>query len=472
MRIINDGLNLFGREQMLSGLGGFLNGNRIGNQNQEEKKPSLGLQLPISQLGFNKDLPSPAELIQKYTTQSPEQSETNETDEETEDNSKEDRVELSDDAEKEVQQAVDNAIRQGVTEKIVVSADGRFEISMDLRVNDDGSYDMDMAVRFAQSQGAALDYLSQGALPESSGSTMPDQMGYSSFEALAERYTSYEQTLETRGFQANIFFEQAKSVALTAEEAYGTDSGERYLSAAKDVSDEFVLNISISGDDITKFNEVGEALTQFDDTGTLDGFLSAVEGVLTTDSSNLGALVDATEGLLNATQEHIGSKLDQFFSSLDEESGSYLEKLGFGSNIFNNLGQDVQKDLDEFFSVTNSILSGLLDNGLIEQQQNSLESQVDVLTEKLDAMREERNNLQNQIGAEENEPILTAEDAESLILKSLDVTKETQGMVRKPMIHKPEAEPIQIDPIDLQPSTAAVNTTNDVVPDTMSNVLS
>ncbi len=465
---------MFGREQMLAGLSGFLNGNQIGNKGFQAQKQGQGLHLPISQLGIGSTLPSAADLIKRQTMTPPKLSElqegAKETDKDKEDEKK-DRVELSDEAENEIQQAIDQAIQQGVTQQVVVSKDGRFEVSIDMRVNDDGSYDMDLAVRFAESRGAALDYQAQGALPEPGSPPPPAHSGYHSMEARAERYTSFEQSLETRGFQASIFFEQSKSVAMKAEQAYGSETGGQYLSTARQVSQEFVLNVSIHGDDITKFNEVGEALTQFDDTGTLGGFLSAVEGVLNADSSNLGAFMEATQGLVDASKEHIAGKLDKFFTSMDEEYGSKLEKLGFAPDILNNMGQDVQKDLEHFFEVTNAVLGGLLDNKLIKSQNDSLETQTDALNEKLDELREERKEILRQVepnAAEMEDSLPTVEELESLIVDYLDSSENTGKLVFESPIPEPAIEPIEIDtPAPKEVSVPAGEAESDpVVPDT------
>ena len=178
---------------------------------------------------------------------------------------KQDKVELSDCTEDAVDQVLKNARKTpqvGVTSQVIVSEDGRFEASIDLRMKSDGSFDLDLAVKFAESSSTQLSSMQSVAIPEGkfhTGNT-PSALSYTGLRANAERYTSYEQTLETRGFQANIFFEEAKAVALKAEQVHGAGTGAEYLSVSREIAHEFTLNVSISGDDINRFNEIGESL--------------------------------------------------------------------------------------------------------------------------------------------------------------------------------------------------------------------
>jgi len=384
------------------GLGGFLNGEPLGSQQQKPLAGILnrnGLSQPTQ--GGN-SLLSPLSLLPqslkpKEKTNSPQ-------DEKEKDPEKKDRVDLSKFAEDAAQKAVDNAKKQpqvGSTNQIFVSQDGRFEASIDLQVRADGSYDMELAIKFAQSQSTRLDSALNPALPDSQQNQQntdiqqqPADLQYQSTQASVSRYTSFEQELKTRDLQAKIFFEESKSVALKAEQAYGQDAGNGVLSTAQEVAHEFNLNISISGKDINNFNAAAADLTQFDDSGTLSGFLQAVGNVLNSDSSNLGSFLDATRGLIDATQQHVSAKLNNFFDGIQKDYGKTLEDLGFSPDFLKNVGQDVQKDLNSFFSITNQLLGG---NGngaqAIGNKDDVKNSEWDVLQQNLEMLKEKRKTL-------------------------------------------------------------------------------
>ncbi|RJP35346.1 MAG: hypothetical protein C4527_00750 [Candidatus Omnitrophota bacterium] len=390
--IPNQGQALFG-----AGLGGFLNGQPLGNQ---EENPLLGglarkglSQSNQSRLGL---LASPSSSLLKSLQQKQEKDEIDSKKKEE----KEDRLELSQFAENAVEQAVNQARKSpqvGATNQIIVSEDGRFEASIDLRLHADGSFDLDLAVSFAQSGVQQLQSLNQTALPESTNNPESNQKpvnyNYNSTQAAYQRYTSFEQILQTRDFEARIFFEESKSAAMVAEQAYGSEMGNNVLSVAKEVSHEFTLNLSISGSDLSNFNAAVEELSQFDDTGTLGGFLSAVQGVLHADSGNLGSFLDATTGLINASRDHVGAKLNNFFTGMNEEYGGMLEEIGFEPDYLKNIGNDVQKDLNTFFDVTNSLLSGLFGENQIEDKSDGKNNELNILEESLQQMKEERRQI-------------------------------------------------------------------------------
>ena len=419
-----------------SGLNGFLNGNALGDSDGQQPLASLfkrdknGLR---NSLGFDPfDLLTLNPLVNRLTKNPLDNSKKPE--EEKPSGKKDDQVDLSNFVKDSAAKAVENAQRSpraGDTNQVFVSQDGRFEVSIDLQVRSDGSYDLELQVGFAQSQAFGLsstqsgggavapastedaissadqpvpasDYADPTAVAATNGEPVPatdkplqyDQsqpdQSYQSLSAYLQRYTSFEQVLQTRDFEAHIFFEQSKTVALAAEQAYGSDSGDQVLNVAQNVASEFRLNISISGSDINNFNDVASQLTQFDDSGTLSGFLDAVNGVLTADPSKLGSFVNASQALFESARQHVSAKLDLFFTGFNEAFGATLEDLGFAPDYIANLGQDVQNDLNSFFDVTNNFLSNLVGgNNLLDPQQVD-NSQLDVLTQNLQQLREDQ----------------------------------------------------------------------------------
>lgn len=313
--------------------------------------------------------------------------------EESADAKKGDRVELSQFAEDAAKEALENAKKSpanGTTSQILVSQDGRFAASIDLKINQDGSYDMELAVRFAASD-AAKALLGTGMVsPDGTGNPQETQRASLQATQTVQRYTSYEHTLETRGFQARIFYEEAKGISQRVEQAYGGEAGAAYMNVAQQVSHEFSLNISISGDDIHAFNEVAANLTQFDESGTLSGFLQAAQGVLTADSRNLGAFVNATQALVSSAQEHVGSRMNQFFTGMNEQYGAVLEKMGFGSDSLAIMGQDVQANLNTFFQLTNDLLANMFGEIGMNPAQNPTIEQAESMRARLEEIREQQ----------------------------------------------------------------------------------
>ncbi len=400
--IPNQGQALFG-----AGLGGFLNGNPIGNQNQKSPLGGLarnGLSLP-NQLKSGLLAPPTSPLLRSINSPLKESNTETEKDEE-----KKDRLEMSEFAEDAVEKAVENARKTpqvGETNQIIVSEDGRFEASIDLRLKSDGSFDLDLAVNFAQSSMQQLEGTRPAALPENPENlemeSKPAQLSYQSMEAAAQRYTSFEQTLQTRDFEARIFFEESKSVALVAERNHGSEMGGEVLSVAKKVSHEYSLNLSISGKDLDSFNMAAEELAQFDDTGTLGGFLEAAKGVLNADSTNLGSFLEATRSLIDSSREHVSAKLNNFFTNMNENYGGQLEELGFEPDYLQNVGEDVEKDLGAFFNVTNQMLGGSMNEKQIEDGEDIEQQELDVLDQSLEQMKEERKEILQ--GKPEQEPV-------------------------------------------------------------------
>ncbi len=400
-QVPDQGQALFG-----AGLGGFLNGNPIGEQ---ENRPVLGglarngLSLR-NQAGLGLLNSSASPLLKSVQQQAKPEFLSQKDEDEKKDK---DRVELSNFAEEAVNKAVENARKSpriGETNQIIVSEDGRFEASIDLRRRADGSFDLDLAVSFGQSSMQQLNGSRSLALPESPENLELDQnpasLRYNSLQASSERYTSYEQLLQTRDFEARIFFEESKSVALKAEQAYGGESGEQVLSVAKEVAHEYTLNISISGKDLDSFNAAAEDLTQLDDSGTLAGFLDGVRGVLQADSSNLDSFLEATRGLIDLAREHVGSKLNNFFANMNENYGGMLEEMGFDPDYLQNVGEDVNKDLNTFFDLSNKMLGGMASGNEVEDKTDVETSELNMLEQSLERVKEQRKEIME--GKEKN----------------------------------------------------------------------
>ncbi len=417
------GIDLSNQEGNLFGLR-FLQGSLFGQNQEGNKGNSLNGLQNLTQswrAGNQQNLSSMlGKTQQNQPIQSPRDSVDRNTSQKQEEKDK-DRVELSQFAENAAERAVENARKSPQHQnpsQIFVSEDGRFEAAIDLQVKADGSYDMDLSVSFAQSSAAGMSsvHIPPRALPaneqaedeENVPQEQPRQNAY--LGAAASRYTSYEQVLTTRDFQARIFFEEAKSVSMEAGQAYGEEMGQRYQALAGDVSREFRLNVSISGDDIDNFNSVAEQLTQFDESGTLRGFMDAAEGVLQADSSHLGGFVDATQSLITATQEHVSSKLSGFFADMNQNYGGALKEMGFDADYIQTLGQNVEKDLQSFFQVTQNVLQNLFGQNreLENSNENSDYQSIEALRENREQVQEEREKEAEERRAEEsvlaNEP--------------------------------------------------------------------
>ncbi len=375
------------------GLGGFINGEPIGNNPDNERRPGFANRNGLANL-LGQQTPQPAinPLLQQLNQLKPT------TEEEREEPSKKkDQVDVSEFAKNAAKEAVEKAKqspRAGQTQQVIVSEDGRFEATIDLQKRSDGSFDLDLAVKFAQSSALAAGQASIGLLPQGEDASVennPAELQFNSLKASAERYTSFEQTLETRGFQANIFFEESKRVAYSAEQKFDSATASNITNVSKELSREFTLNISISADSLDSFNQASESLLQFDDTGTLEGFLDATRNVLNTDSSNLESFLGATQGLIDSSREHVSSKLNGFFTGLQEQFGGALEDIGFTPDFLEKTGEDVQKDLDSFFQVTNNFFKNLLgNNDEIQDGTDVKNEQLRVLEENLKELQEKR----------------------------------------------------------------------------------
>jgi len=392
----NHGQNLFG-----FGLGGFINGEPIGN-NQEHRRPGFANQNGLPNLLQQNLQPSTNPLLQRLNQIKPT------TEEEREEPSKKkDQLDVSDFAKKAAREALENSKsspRAGQTQQVFVSEDGRFEATIDLQKKSDGTFDLDLAVKFAQSSAISAGQASIGLLPQGEDAGVeqyPAELQFSSLKASAERFTSYEQILETRGFQANIFFEESKRIAFQAEQTFDSSTAAKITNVSQEVAREFTLNISIQAESLEDFNSATESLLQFDDTGTLEVFLNATRNVLESDSENLNSFLDATQSLVNSAREHISSKLNNFFTGVQEQFGGSLEDIGFTPDFLQNTGDDVQKDLDSFFKVTNNFFENLLGkNGQIQNKDDVENEQLRVLDENLKELREQREEKQKR---EENQ---------------------------------------------------------------------
>lgn len=405
INLFQDGNGIFG------GFSGFLNRSALG-RGEDNGRPlsgllnrgSGGLQSNLLQLQSNP-------LLQQVQ---------NQKDAEKADDDKKDKVTLSDFVKEAADEAVETAQKTpGATSQVFVSEDGRFEVSVDLQVRGDGSFDLDLAVGFAQSSAAALESNGQQqALQDQSLQAKSDapedgaenavanpaefpvgEFG-SSASLLAERFTSYEQSLTTRDLQVNIFFEESKSVALETQQKFGGEAADQFSSVAGQVSNEFKLNINISGDDINNFNQAAADLLQFDESGTLSGFLGAASNVLNSNPNDIGGFIDATRALVGATQEHVSTKLNGFFNGLSSEFGSQLEELGFAPDYLETLGQDVENDLNSFFAITNNFLGSLTGADRIEDQDDIEEQEISILKESLERLEEARQENRERSGLE------------------------------------------------------------------------
>lgn len=455
--ILNGQSNKFNN---LVGLNGFLNGKSLGWQNQNDDVSTSGNNLMAAvgkSLGLNLNPQKTSANSLANTLQNLQKSDkTNKTSEDVEKNK--DRYDASADDENSLSQILQQAVKNGASQQIVVSEDGRFEASIDMKLNSDGSYSLDMSIHFANARAAMMaqqssstasnketaqtgaslltggaetgDNASVAKVGEDAGDSQgnPGSLNYQGADALYQSYTSYEQLLQARGFQASIFYEQAKTVAASAERAYGSDMGNQYMSVAGGVAQEYTLNISISGDDLSNFNDVAQQLTQFDDSGTLSGFLSAAQNMLNTDSSNLGSFVDAAQSLIGATQQHVSTKLSNFFTDMQNQFGGTLEEMGFDSNFLSNLGQDVQTDLNNFFQVTNNLFDNLYNSNQLENTQDPETQLLETMTEQMEQQQEQQQVEQEQ------EQQQTTQDQE--------VQEQQEEPASQSLLTKPDREPI------------------------------
>ncbi|MDP8245997.1 MAG: hypothetical protein P9L94_18080 [Candidatus Hinthialibacter antarcticus] len=353
------------------------------------------------------------------------------------DDEKKDKLDLSTFA----KDAADGAIQQartkpelGATNQIIVSKDGRFEASVDLKINSDGSFALDLAVRFAESSAAGIQSYTgtqqqvadeteliegeEQPVPEDAETDEysleenPTDLSLSSFDAIAARQTTFEQIVSTRDFQAEIFFQESKAVALSAQQAQGDAIAGEYLGVSKQVAQEFTLNVSISGTDLSNFNAIAEELSQFDDTGTLGGFLEAARGVLTSDPGNLSSFVGATQGLIESARNHVGAQLNDFFTGLGDTFGEELDALGLGfaSDFFENIGEDVNNDLNRFFDTTNQLFKNFGINTSADPESITTE----LLNKNLEQLREQQKEKLEEseeidLSSPRNDSLLTPE---------------------------------------------------------------
>ncbi len=453
INLFQDGKGLFG------GFNGFLD-RSFGNENQNNR-PLSGL-LNRNTLGFQSNplqLPNSNPLLQQI-----QQKNANEK----ADEKKKDEVTLSNFVKDAAEEAVDNARQTpGTTSQVFVSEDGRFEVSIDLQVRRDGSFDLDLAVGFAQSQGAAIssqtngggqqtieeqstveeaEAAATGESPQEGAVTEPNAFPpaqFSGFSGIAERFTSFEQSLSTRDLEVNIFFEEAKSVEFQARQQFGDETGDRFQAVAGQISNEFQLNINISGSDINNFNEAANDLLQFDDDGTLGAFLGAASNVLSSDSSNIGSFIDATRSLVGASRDLVSNKLNNFFTDLNSQFGGSLEEIGFEPNFIQSLGENVQNDLDSFFSVTNDLLANLSGSNQIEDPENIEDTELNILEENLEQLQEAR---EEQIEAGISRPPIFDPEKDELVNDPRKTFEELLAELNEPEI--PAEQIQQQQPVD------------------------
>ena len=446
-----------------NGLGGFLQGNALGRNSEDNSSGGIlnakGLNLH-SNSSTNKNLGGLSSLIPSSLKQSnisePQKSL---VEQQKDEKKKEDKVDISsfaEDAAKKAMETAQKSPKNGETNQVFVSEDGRFEASVDMRLNSDGSYDMDLALRFAQSSATMISGATQQALPQGDAKTSNQlsDLSYSGASLSAQRYTSFEQQLETRDFQARIFYEQTKTIAASAEQMHGSDIAGQITNASQQMAQEFKLNISISGKDLSNFSEVTDTLAQYDDTGTLSGFLQAAQGVLTADSSNIGSFMDATKSLLSATQEHVSAKLNDFFTGMNDQYGQTLQDMGFGQDFLKNQGTDVKSNLDSFFKTTNDMLTSMFGGSNAIETKDIKTQQVEALTASLDNLEQIRKDALQK----------DQEEAESKLVESnLNTDNTTDPSVSSNKTDETNTQPVTSDKTD---DTKTQTVTSDKTDDT------
>ncbi len=355
----------------MSLLNGFMNGNRIGgNESKENAKQNgitsgfKGLNTAVApQHGLLGDL---ASRIQRYAASPPSRVEVPEHDEEeddekrTESEKKSDKVELSNFAEKAIEEAVrDATLSNGATQQVFVSEDGRYEASIDLKINADGSFDLDIEVGLAEARAAAV----QTTEPMEGEYEVSGKRGWmemASAQYLQETTVEYERLLATRDWEASVFYSSTERVAAQVEQAHGSEMGGRVLSVGGQLSNEYRMNISVSGENLDSFLAQVEDLNANEDSAELGGFLDAVANVLTTSPDNIGDLLNATQALIGNVKEQVSSALDTFFGDIEETFGAELEEMGFGPEFLTEMKEKSQQGLNHFLDTTNNIFGNLL----------------------------------------------------------------------------------------------------------------
>ncbi|HPA47894.1 MAG TPA: hypothetical protein PLG59_16900 [bacterium] len=366
---------------------GYLLGNRIGNNQEEPSGNNLNLLGRPSTTGNSQGLTG---LLQRYAelTANKDSIKNIQKEEEEKEDEKEDTVELSDFAKQAVEQAVEQAesggLVNGTTQQVFVSEDGRYEASIDLRLNGDGSFDLDISVGMAQSRTAGIGSQQSSGNGEVAGSGN----AYSSSASMMSRTTvEYERMIAQDDWQAQIYYSSVQQAAVGISQSYGEDMGNQVMQVGAQLSKEFQMNISVSGADLDSFlAQVEQIASSEEDSGDLGGFLTAVSNVLTASPENLSDLFGATNALINQVGEQVSNALDDFFTSIGETFGSQLEEMGLGTEFLDGLKEESQSGLTQFLDVTNSFFQNILGVNSLEDTQTN--SELQLLQESLEMQQE------------------------------------------------------------------------------------
>lgn len=324
----------------------------------------------------------------------------------TKDDEKGDKVELSNFASEAIEEAVGNALHSmvnGATQQVFVSEDGRYQATIDLQVNRDGSFNLDISVGMAASRTAGAQLL-QGE-PINHGLELRAYPGNTSFvsaRVLQETTLEYERQIATRDWEAQIFYSSTERVAAGVSRVHGPDVGGKVLSVGSELSREFQMNISISGENLDSFLAQIDELSASEEASELTGFLDAVGNVLRAAPDDLGDLLNATEALIARVGEQVAEAVNHFFTGIWDTFGSELQDFGFGSDFIEEMNENAQQGLKDFLGVTNHFFENIL--GLPENQtledpradsnarllKESLELQKEALQERLEEVKENR----------------------------------------------------------------------------------
>jgi len=369
---------------------GYLLGNRIGNKEEEPSGNRLNLLGRSSTTGSSQGLTG---LLQRYAELiANKNSIMNIQEKDKEDKNeekKEDTVQLSDFAKQAVEQAVEQAeggqLVNGTTQQVFVSEDGRYEASVDLRLNGDGSFDLDISVGMAQSKSAGIGSPQTGGNGEVAGS---GAVYSSSAGSMMSRTTvEYERMIAQDDWQAQIYYSSVQQAAVGISQSYGEEMGDQVMQVGAQLSKEFQMNISVSGEDLDSFlSQVEQIASSEEDSGDLGGFLTAVSNVLTASPENMSEFFGATNALINKVGEQISSALDNFFTSIGETFGSQLEEMGLGAEFLDGLKEESQSGLTKFLDVTNSFFQNILGVNSLEDIQANSDAQL--LQESLEMQQE------------------------------------------------------------------------------------
>lgn len=375
------------------GLGGFINGERVGLNS--DNRPLAGLGLGRNGLS-SLTQPRPSLLAQLPSATDRLKQANDKDDEKQIGQPKEDQVDIQQFAQDAIGQALEKAAqrpRSGLTNEIVVSEDGRFQASIDLQLRSDGSFDLDIEVGFAEARSASM----QEILAYDPSMAQITQSGFSLASVQQDTLTEFEQVVGGRDFEARLFYSEATHVAASVGQAYGSEVGGQVTQVAGELAREYTLNINISGASLESFNQqVQEIAGREDADPLLSGFLQAASNVINQSPDNVDGFFQATRSLLDNARSIVSSNLQSFFGGLQEQFGGTLEELGFGPDYFKKMAEESENGLNDFFSVTNNFFDSFFgpsveDATSPEQVTENGEGQI--LESTLEQMREEQDKV-------------------------------------------------------------------------------